>query len=108
MLESLFNKVAGLQCCNFIKKRLQHRCFPVNIAKFLRTAILNNICERQLLYLTDFSEQLVFREAISQSSLSNIFISNFYFTFVSLYTFISLNNLISYSDSHAKSNKYLV
>ena len=30
MLEPLFNKVADL------KKRLQHRCFPVNIAKFLR------------------------------------------------------------------------
>ena len=28
----------GLKACNFIKKRLQHRCFPVNIAKFLRTA----------------------------------------------------------------------
>ena len=26
-------KVAGLQVCNIIKKRLQHRCFPVNIAK---------------------------------------------------------------------------
>ena len=23
--------------CNFIKKRLWHRCFPVNFAKFLRT-----------------------------------------------------------------------
>ena len=31
MLKSLFNKVAGLQACNFIKKSLQHRCFPVNI-----------------------------------------------------------------------------
>ena len=29
-------------------KRLQHRCFPVNIAKFLRTPILKNICERLL------------------------------------------------------------
>ena len=38
VLESLFNKVPGLQACNFIKKRLQQRCFPVNIAKFLRTA----------------------------------------------------------------------
>ena len=37
MLESLFNKVAGLQSCNFIKKRLQHSCSHVNIAKFLRT-----------------------------------------------------------------------
>ena len=39
LLESLFNKVAGLQACNFIKKRLQHKCFPMNILKFLRAAI---------------------------------------------------------------------
>ena len=26
-----FNKVAGPQASNFIKKRLHHRCFPVNI-----------------------------------------------------------------------------
>ena len=38
MLESLFNKVAGLKIGNFIEKRLQRRCFPVNIAKVLRTA----------------------------------------------------------------------
>ena len=38
-LESLFNKVAGLQRYNFIKKKLQHRIFPVNIAKFLRTVL---------------------------------------------------------------------
>ena len=35
VLESLFNKVACHQACNFIKKRLKHRCFPVNIAKSL-------------------------------------------------------------------------
>ena len=34
----IFNSVAGLKTCNFIKKRLQHRHFPVNIAKFSRTA----------------------------------------------------------------------
>ena len=34
---------------NFIKKRLQHRCFPVNIAKILKTPILKSICERLLL-----------------------------------------------------------
>ena len=39
VLESLFNKISGLKVCNFIRKKLQHRCFPVNIAKFLRTAI---------------------------------------------------------------------
>ena len=31
MLESLFNKVAGLKACNFIKNGLQHRYFPVNV-----------------------------------------------------------------------------
>ena len=37
VLESLFDKVADLKACNFIKKVLRHRCFRVNIAKFLRT-----------------------------------------------------------------------
>ena len=36
VLESLFNKVAGLKTCNIIKKRLQHRYSPV---KFLRTTL---------------------------------------------------------------------
>ena len=40
MLESSFNKIAGL-----IKKRLQDSCFPVNIAKFLRAPILKNTLE---------------------------------------------------------------
>ena len=35
----LFNKIAGLTVCNFIsassQKRLQHKCFPENIAKSL-------------------------------------------------------------------------
>ena len=46
MLEPVFNKVAVVQVCNVIKKRLQHRCFPVNIAKSLRAPILIIICER--------------------------------------------------------------
>ena len=44
MLESLFNKVSFL-----IKKSLQHRHLPVNIANFLRTPILKKSCERLLL-----------------------------------------------------------
>ena len=40
-----FYKVAGLKACNFIKKRLQHRCFSVEFAKFLRTPTLKKICE---------------------------------------------------------------
>ena len=42
-------KNKGLQISNFIKKRLQHRCFPVRFAHFLRTPILKNICEWLLL-----------------------------------------------------------
>ena len=38
VLESLFNKGAGLMACNIIKKRLQDRYFPLNNAKLLRTA----------------------------------------------------------------------
>ena len=49
---SLFIKVAGLQACNFIKKRLQWRCFPANIVDFSKTPILKNICKRLLLHLT--------------------------------------------------------
>ena len=35
VLESVFHKVAGLrsQACNFIKKRLQYRYFPVKFVK---------------------------------------------------------------------------
>ena len=37
VLESLFNKFIGLQVCNFTKKRLQHKLFPVNIVNFKNT-----------------------------------------------------------------------
>ena len=47
-LGSLFNTIAGLLACNFIKRRLQDSCFPVNIGKFLRTAFLQNISENGL------------------------------------------------------------
>ena len=33
--DSIFNKFAGLQPATLFKKRLQHRCFPVNFAKLL-------------------------------------------------------------------------
>ena len=46
-----FNKVAGLQVPSFMKKRLQHRCFPENITKFLRTPIFKNISERLRLWV---------------------------------------------------------
>ena len=37
LCQSLFlNKVAGLRLATLLKKRIWHRCFPVNFAKFLR------------------------------------------------------------------------
>ena len=51
MLESPFNKAVVLRTCNFIKKILQHRCFPMEFAKILKKSILKNICERLLLNL---------------------------------------------------------
>ena len=53
MLESLFNKIAGLQACNFIKKRLQHSCFPVNIVTLFKN--------------TNFQERL-------QTAAANVFL----------------------------------
>ena len=47
-LLSLFNKVVGRQACNYIKKRIQHRCFLWNLRKFLRTLFLKDIWERLL------------------------------------------------------------
>ena len=35
-----FNKVAGPRPATLLKKRLWHRCFPMNFAKFLRTPFL--------------------------------------------------------------------
>ena len=48
VMESLFNKVATL-----LKKDSKHRCFPVNIAKNLRTPTYfeEHLRERQLLQL---------------------------------------------------------
>ena len=37
-----FNKVASLRSATPLKKRLWHRCFPVDFAEFLRTPFLQN------------------------------------------------------------------
>ena len=46
-----FNKVAGLRPATLLKRRLWHRCFPVNFAKFLRRPVLQNTFGRLLLLL---------------------------------------------------------
>ena len=42
VLKTLFNRVADLQACNFIKKTLQYRCFLVKFTQFLRTPNLKS------------------------------------------------------------------
>ena len=71
MLESSFNKVTWLQLCSFIKKRLQHRFFPLKFAKFLRTLILKNISERLLLCFYIFFEAYTMLLSSKQSSADN-------------------------------------
>ena len=41
--------ILRLEACNFIQKRLQYRCFPVNIEIFLRTHILKKNCKPLLI-----------------------------------------------------------
>ena len=45
------SKVKIYQACSFIEKRLQHRCFPVNIKKFLRTPAFSKITSGWLLLI---------------------------------------------------------
>ena len=86
MLESLFIRAAGLKTCNFIKNRLKHRCFPVNIVKFLRTPILKNICKRlvlekgKILVSQNVNENTHARNGVIFYSYVNVlFCSAFYF-----------------------------
>ena len=46
-----FTKAAGLRPVALLKKRLCHRCFPVNFAKFLRTPFLQKASGRLLLHI---------------------------------------------------------
>ena len=63
------------------KKRLQHRCFPVNIAKFLRIPILKNIKES----LTSFGDRIVYQNNLHANfELDLICFSRFTLVFVSL------------------------
>ena len=62
-----FNKVADLSTVTLLKKKLRHRCFPVNLTKFQRTPYLQNIFGQLFLIL--------FEAYFSYFPLSNIFAS---------------------------------
>ena len=65
VLEPFFKKC--LKACNFIKKSLQHRCFHVNIGKFLILLFSKNICERLLFYF--FNGSLLHQPKVSRFRL---------------------------------------
>ena len=48
-----------------VKKRLWHRCFPVNFVKFLRTPFLQNTSGRLLLFQSRWLKTFVCRETSS-------------------------------------------
>ena len=59
LCRSLFNKLAGLQLWILLKKRLQHRCFPVSTAEFLRTTFMKHL---QWLLLKYYQTNVVLME----------------------------------------------
>ena len=64
------NKVAGPQNSNFIKKRLQHRFFPVKFAKFLRTSCFTDHLQRLLLTVSGFQPATLLKKKLQQRCFS--------------------------------------
>ena len=57
-----FSKVAGLRCATLLKKRLWHRCFPVNFVKLLRTPFFTEHLWWLLLNVKEWIGELVTRK----------------------------------------------
>ena len=68
--ESLFNEVTG-QPATLLKKRLWHKCFPVNFVKFSRTPFSQNTSRRLLLLLTYLES---FNESYTLISTNKLFV----------------------------------
>ena len=93
MLESLFNKFIGLQACNFTKKRLQHRRFPVNIADFKNTYFEKHLraTDSDSSYILHTKLNKIIQEADWPSRLAFCFSRNIkspYFTYSHSYSFV--------------------
>ena len=81
-------KLQAFRPTTLLKKRHQHRCFPVNIANILRAPILKNIYERLLL-------------VIGKYQLSSIIILHSYLFFY-FFTYIMFNLRYSYNQPHSE------
>ena len=93
MLESLFNKFIGLQACNFTKKRLQHRRFPVNIANFKNTYFEKHLrtADSDSSYILHTKLNKIIQEADWPFRLAFCFswnIKSLYFTYSHSYSFV--------------------
>ena len=71
MLYSLFNKLQAFKACDFIKKRLQHRCFAMNIAKCLRKTFIEQL---RWLFLSETDQRNVYW--LYKVSYVNCFVSS--------------------------------
>ena len=74
------HNIGGMTACNFIKKRLQHKCFPENIAKFLRKVfyitplvVASDFC-RDVARTTQISRMKSFTAVINGKKLFTIVI----------------------------------
>ena len=93
MLESLFNKFIGLQVCSFTKKRLQHKRFPVNIAKFKNTYFEKHLrtADSDSSYILHTKLNKIIQEADWPFRLAFCFswnIKSLYFTYSHSYSFV--------------------
>ena len=65
-----FNKVAGLRPESLLKKRLQYRCFPLNLVKFFKNSFFKNtsagcFCTKGL-FLPIFCNEKSFKQIFFQ------------------------------------------
>ena len=70
-LEFLFNKVAGLKACDFIKERLQRRCFLVKFANFLRKPF-TKIIGLKVEIISAFQRNRYFRKVIVNKTFADL------------------------------------
>ena len=59
-----FKKVPGLRPATLLKRRLWHRCFPVNFEKFLRTSFLQNTSGRVLISLVRYLNECLIKKTV--------------------------------------------
>ena len=79
---SFFNKVEGLTPATLLKKRLWHKCFPVNFAKFIRIPFLTQHLGLWLSKYSKTNRKLYFWEKIMHDFYKNfVFLSkNLFFS----------------------------